>query len=71
MTLTDKRKIPAQSRARTTVYPGSSLAARDLGVHRSHLHRVLIGQRHSTSLMNEWNAWLTRNPQFRRLQKVS
>jgi len=42
--------IPSQSRAKTTVYPGSNLAAEDLGVHRSHLHRVLNGTRQSAAL---------------------
>jgi len=69
MTPPAKLKIPTQSRARTTMFPGSSLAARELGVHRSHLHRVLIGDRQSASLMAGWKSWLKRNPQFRQLQK--
>ena len=69
MTHPAKIKIPTQSRARTTRFPGSSLAAIELGVHRSHLYRVLTGDRQSASLVAGWKAWLSRNPQFRRLQK--
>lgn len=61
---------PYQSTRHNVRFPGSMLAARELGVHRAHLHRVLTGERHSATLTDGWNAWLTRNPQFRRLQKV-
>lgn len=58
--------VPHQSlKAR---FPGASLAAQDLGVHRGHLHRVLTGERKSHSLIARWNAWLKAHPEFARLQ---
>jgi hypothetical protein len=59
---------PHQSKGRLVRFPGSSLAAEELGVSRSHLHRVLIGERKSTPLMARWQAWLKRHPQFSTIQ---
>ena len=65
-------KRPCHQSNRANVrFPGTTMAARELGVHRAHLHRVLTGERESASLLAAWNAWLSANPQFRRLQKVS
>jgi len=66
-----KLSTPHQSKRRNVRFPGTTLAARDLCVDRTHLHRVLTGERSSASLIAAWDAWLTHNPQFRRLQKVS
>ena len=71
MTPPHKRKIPAQSRAKTTVYPGSNLAAKDFGVHRSHLHRVLNGTRKSAALLRRWQEWMQQHPQFSALAKTT
>jgi hypothetical protein len=59
---------PHQSRSRHIRFPGSALAASDLGVSRSHLHRVLRGERDSKPLLSRWNAWLAKHPEFARLQ---
>lgn len=59
---------PHQSKGRLVRFPGSSLAASEMGVSRSHLHRVLIGERKSDTLLTRWNAWLKRHPQFASLQ---
>ena len=56
--------IPAQSRGKRVVYPGITLAARELGVNRTHLHRVLTGERPSKTMLTRWHGWLLRNPQF-------
>ncbi len=63
------KTTPYQSSRGNVRFPGSSVAARELRVHRAHLHRVLTGERESASLTAAWNAWLKRNPQFRQLQK--
>lgn len=60
---------PHQSKGRLVRFPGSSIAAADLGVSRQHLHRVLIGERQSATLVARWNAWLKRHPQFASLNK--
>ena len=62
---------PHQSKGRHVRFPGSSIAAADLGVSRQHLHRVLIGERESASLLERWKDWLKRNPEFARLNKKS
>ena len=59
---------PHQSKGRLVRFPGSTLAAADLGVSRAHLHRVLTGERQSATLIARWHAWLKRNPQFSNLQ---
>lgn len=59
---------PHQSKGRLVRFPGSSIAAAELGVTRQHLHRVLIGERQSNTLLARWAAWLKANPQFARLQ---
>ena len=59
---------PHQSQGRLVRFPGSSIAATELGVSRQHLHRVLIGERQSATLIARWNSWLKRNPQFANLQ---
>jgi len=59
---------PHQSKGRHVRFPGSAIAAEELGVSRSHLHRVLIGERQSPSLISRWNAWLKRHPEFATLQ---
>ena len=57
--------VPHQSnKAR---FPGITLAARDLGVGRQHLHRVLTGERASDGLLARWQEWLTTRPEFSRL----
>jgi hypothetical protein len=61
--------IPHQSlKAR---FPGSSLAARELGVTRGHLWQVLSGRRASLPLLTRWQAWLALHPEFARLQPPS
>lgn len=64
----DRKKVPHQSGGSNVRFPGATLAAQELGVHRGHLHRVLTGERKSPPLLARWNAWLTRNPQFASLQ---
>lgn len=59
---------PHQSKGRLVRFPGSSLAAADLGVSRAHLHRVLTGERQSASLAARWKTWLKQHPQFANLQ---
>lgn len=49
-------------------FPGSSIAAEQLGVSRGHLHRVLSGDRKSPGLLARWNAWLKQHPQFANLK---
>ena len=62
---------PHQSQGRLVKFPGSSIAAEQLGVSRGHLHRVLSGERKSPSLLARWNAWLKQHPQFAILQHRS
>jgi hypothetical protein len=59
---------PHQSKGKMVRFPGSSLAAEELGVSRSHLHRVLIGERSSPPLRGRWQAWLQTHPEFAALQ---
>jgi hypothetical protein len=59
---------PHQSKGRLVRFPGSTLAAQDLGVSRAHLHRVLTGERQSATLVTRWQAWLQLHPQFNALQ---
>jgi len=59
---------PHQSKGRHVRFPGSSIAAKDLGVSRTHLHRVLTGDRESASLTSRWRDWLKKHPQFAKLQ---
>jgi hypothetical protein len=60
--------IPHQSKGPLVRFPGSTVAAAELGVTRGHLHRVLTGKRKSPPLLARWNAWLRRNPQYASLQ---
>lgn len=60
---------PHQSVSRHVRFPGASIAAAELGVHRGHLHRVLTGERKSASLLARWQQWLQRHPEFARLQR--
>lgn len=60
-------KVPHQSRQAR--FPGSTLAAVDLGVSRGHLHAVLSGDRQSASLTARWKAWLKAHPEFADLQR--
>lgn len=62
-------KLPHQSLQRQTLYPGSTLAARDLGVTRYHLTAVLGGKRESKPLMRRWKQWLRENPAFARAHR--
>jgi hypothetical protein len=62
---------PHQSKGRHVRFPGSAIAAEELGVSRSHLHRVLSGERDSEPLKGRWNAWLKRHPEFAALQPKS
>ena len=59
---------PHQSKGRLVKFPGSSIAAEQLGVSRGHLHRVLSGDRKSPGLLARWNAWLKQHPQFANLK---
>lgn len=59
---------PHQSKGRLVRFPGSAIAAEDMGVSRGHLHRVLTGERKSKPLLARWNAWLKRHPEFSSLQ---
>jgi hypothetical protein len=68
MSVQDARNAPHQSKGRNVRFPGSSLAAEELGVSRSHLHRVLIGERSSPPLRSRWQAWLKSHPEFAALQ---
>ena len=61
------KSAPHQSR--NAKYPGSTIAARDLGISRGHLHAVLSGKRASKSLTAQWQAWLRTHPEFATLQK--
>jgi hypothetical protein len=63
-----RHKTPPQSSGINVRFPGSNIAAKSLGVHRGHLHRVLTGERKSPPLLARWNAWLARNPQFAAVQ---
>jgi len=63
-----KPVAPPQSSGPRVRFPGAAIAARELGVHRGHLHRVLTGERGSKTLMARWRAWLKSNPHFARLQ---
>ena len=58
-----------QSKARSVLYPGATVASRDLGCHRSHLHRVLSGERRSPELLKKWKNWLKANPGFAKLNR--
>lgn len=62
---------PPQSKGRLVRFPGSSIAAKELGVSRQHLHRVLIGERQSATLIARWHAWLKRHPEFASLNHKS
>lgn len=44
-------------RKRAVRFRGITRAAADLGVERSHLYRVLSGQRESRSLMRRFQEW--------------
>jgi hypothetical protein len=59
---------PHQSSSPHVRFPGSAIAAAELGVHRGHLHRVLSGQRQSKTLLARWRAWLKAHPEFAALQ---
>ena len=63
------KQAPPQSSSPHVRFPGSYLAAADLGVDRTHLHRVLTGERRSESLLARWQQWLRANPEFARLQR--
>jgi len=60
--------VPHQSTGINVKFPGAYLAAEELGVSRSHLHRVLTGERESQTLISRWQGWLKRHPQFSALQ---
>lgn len=62
---------PHQSKGSLVRFPGSTLAAADLGVSRGHLHRVLIGERQSATLLARWQEWLAQHPEFGRMQTAS
>ncbi len=62
---------PYQSCSKHVRFPGAAIAARDLGVHRSHLNRVLSGERQSGELLTRWNAWLRSHPEFAAIQKTT
>jgi hypothetical protein len=59
---------PHQSSGRLVKFPGSSIAAHDLGVSRGHLHRVLTGERKSPALVARWKQWLATHSEFAVLQ---
>ena len=58
---------PHQSTSRHVRFPGASIAAQELGVHRGHLHRVLTGERQSKQLLARWKSWLKAHPEFAQL----
>lgn len=60
---------PVPHQSRQARFPGSTLAAADLGVSRGHLHAVLSGVRESASLTTRWKAWLAAHPEFAALQR--
>jgi hypothetical protein len=62
---------PVPHQSLNAKYPGLTIAAAELGVHRGHLHRVIRGERHSQRLLGRWNQWLADHPEFARLQKNS
>jgi hypothetical protein len=64
-------KIPHQSNGPYCRFPGSSIAARELGVHRGHLHAVLSGKRDSKVLMARWNDWLKTHPAFLKANRAA
>lgn len=57
-----RESIPHQSRSSRN--PGITIAAKNLGVTRTHLWAVLNGRRESKPLVKRWNAWLQANPKF-------
>ena len=61
--------VPPQSRRVNVRHPGITRAAVELGVHRGHLHRVLIHERKSKSLLTRWHAWLRANPEYARIKQ--
>jgi len=62
-------KAPHQSRGKLVRWPGSNVAARDLGIDRTHLHRVLSGERRSHRLLARWKEWLKEHPEFAKLNR--
>ena len=62
-------KAPHQSSGKYVRFPGSNVAARDLGCHRAHLHRVLTGERRSHRLLARWKEWLKQHPEFAKLNR--
>jgi hypothetical protein len=68
MALERHQKTPHQSKGVNVSRPGITLAAKDLGVSRTHLHRVLTGERQSPMLISRWKAWLRSHPSFANLQ---
>jgi hypothetical protein len=63
------KTIPHQSSYPRVRFPGAYIAARELGVNRTHLHRVLTGERPSKSLAIKWQGWLKRHPEFAKLNQ--
>lgn len=57
---TPKSSARAKTSGRRVRFPGLMTAARELGVERSHLYRVLSGQRESRRLMRQYRAWQSR-----------
>lgn len=60
--------VPPQSLMARVSFPGITKASRDLRVSRGHLWAVLSGERTSHSLTAKWKTWLSKNPEFARLQ---
>jgi len=63
-----RHETPHQSTGINVSRPGITIAAKDLGVSRAHLHRVLTGERESASLTSRWRDWLKSHPQFAKIQ---
>ena len=49
---------------RNTRFPGSLLAAKELGVNHAHLYRVLAGLRRSACLLARYREWLAARPEL-------
>ena len=50
-------------------FPGILRASRELNVERTHLYRVLTGERPSARMMRRWKEWLSQNPELAAIQK--
>jgi adenylosuccinate lyase len=65
------RKVPHQSLDPRIRFPGSTIAAREIGVSRQHLHEVIRGNRTAAPTLRAWKQWLRDNPAFARANRKS